>query len=556
MLVLMLHGMEAFAQDPDADAVLEAAESIVEGTEQILPDPAAAETDEEPRGFFGTLNDALNEKFEVISGKIFTVLFWSILPTDWVEFPLIVAVLFFGAILFSIWFGFINIWGLRHAIDVVRGKYDDPNDEGEVSHFRALTSALSATVGLGNIAGVAIAIGMGGPGAVFWMTVAGFFGMASKFTECALGQMYRTVNPDGTISGGPMYYLSRGLAEYGKAFAWFGKLLAIIFSIMVMGAALGGGNMFQANQSWAILNDTLGGGDSAIAASAFGIIMAALVGVVIIGGITRIGAATARIVPLMAGIYVLGALVVLGANYTQVPGAFVIIFKEAFSLEAGFGALIGILIIGVRRSAFSNEAGLGSASIAHSAAKTKEPVREGFVALLEPMIDTIIICNITALIIIVSGVYTPEFIAGLPGGSPDGVLMTKLAFESVMPWFPWVLTVCVILFAYSTMIAWCYYGERGWIYLMDHFGEGTGIRTVLGFRIIFVVFVYIGVVGSIDAVVDFSDAMLLSMAFPNILGCIILLPILTKAVQSYWKRYTGGQMPPLPTSRLVSNGDK
>lgn len=537
------------AQEEEVGTLLDEAGEMVEA---VAESDAVEESVEQADGFFAALNEMIDTNLGAITGKIFDVLFISILPSSIGDFPLIVAVLIFGAILFTIWFGFINIWGLRHAVDVVRGKYDDPDDEGEVSHFRALTSALSATVGLGNIAGVALAIGMGGPGAVFWMTLAGFFGMASKFTECALGQMYRTVNPDGTISGGPMYYLSRGLASYGTVAAKVGKVLAIVFSIMVMGAALGGGNMFQANQSWVVFSDTVGfESDSALAASIFGLIMAGMVAVVIIGGIRRIGAATARIVPAMAAIYVLGALVVLAANYTKVPGAFMIIFESAFSFEAGFGGFLGILIIGVRRSAFSNEAGLGSASIAHSAAKTKEPVREGFVALLEPAIDTIIICNITALIIIVTGVYSPEVMAELPGGTFGGVLMTKLAFENVMPWFPWVLTVCVVLFAYSTMIAWCYYGERGWIYLLDHFGEGTGIRTILAFRIVFVMFVYIGTVMSIDAVVDFSDAMLLSMAFPNIIGCIILLPILTRAVQDYWKRYTGGQMLPLHSATLL-----
>ncbi|MCC5877201.1 MAG: alanine:cation symporter family protein, partial [Candidatus Sumerlaeia bacterium] len=436
------------------------------------------------------------------------------------------------------------IWVLRHAFEVVRGKYDDPDDEGEVSHFRALTSALSATVGLGNIAGVAIAISMGGPGAVFWMTIAGFLGMAAKFTECTLGQMYRKVNPDGTISGGPMYYLSRGLAEKGGFFVPFGKVLAIMAAVMVMGAALGGGNMFQVNQAWAAISYTIElDPENQFASSIFGILMLIMVGIVIIGGIRRIGAATARIVPIMAAIYVLGAMVVLAVNYQAVPSAFATIVRLAFTNEGVAGGFLGILITGFRRAAFSSEAGLGSASIAHAAAKTKEPVREGFVALLEPFIDTVLICNITALVIVVTGAYLPEATEHLPEGFFSGVLMTKIAFESVMPWFPWVLTACVVLFAYSTMIAWCYYGERGWIYLFDHFGEGTGIRTVIAFRLTFVAFVYIGVVASLDAVIDFSDAMLLSMAFPNIIGCVILLPMLKRTVDDYWQRYKGGQMP-------------
>lgn len=523
--------------------------AALDAGEEAVGEEAAVEEDE---GLAAAINTALDRVLGQVTQRLFDVLLFSIIPIEGIDFPLIVAVLIFGALLFTIWFKFINISGVRHAIDVVRGKYDDPDDEGEVSHFRALTSALSATVGLGNIAGVALAIGLGGPGAVFWMTLAGFFGMASKFTECTLGQMYRRVNPDGTISGGPMYYLSRGLAEMGGPFILIGKILAIFFCIMVMGAALGGGNMFQANQAWAALSYTLNLDETnQLHASAFGVALLIMVAVVVIGGIRRIGAATARIVPLMAVIYVLGACVVLAVHFRDIPAAIATIVVTAFSPQGVAGGFLGVLIMGIRRAAFSSEAGLGSASIAHSAAKTKEPVREGYVALLEPLIDTVIICNITALVIVVTGVYAPEVTATLPGGTFGGVVMTKAAFETVIPWFPWVLTICVVLFAYSTMIAWCYYGERGWIYLMDQISDGLGVRSILAFRIIFIFFVYIGVVGSLDAVVDFSDAMLLSMAFPNIIGCVILLPVLTRAVRSYRSRLEGGLMQPLHSATLV-----
>lgn len=547
LILLVLAGV-----DPPAILAQEEAEPALAAAEQPEAAPPPEEEAVEEEGLAAGINTALDEFLGTFTNAIFSVLFFSIVPVEGVDFPLIVAVLILGALLFTFWFKFLNIWGLRHAIEVVRGRYDDPEDEGEVSHFRALTSALSATVGLGNIAGVALAIGLGGPGAVFWMTLAGFFGMASKFTECTLGQMYRRVNADGTISGGPMYYLSQGLAQMGGPWVYLGKVLAVFFCLMVMGAALGGGNMFQSNQAWAALSYTLDLGEgNQLNASIFGIILVIMVAVVVIGGIRRIGAATARIVPLMAAIYILGALVVLTVHVRDIPAAVWTIVVTAFSPQGVAGGFLGVLIMGVRRAAFSSEAGLGSASIAHSAAKTKEPVREGYVALLEPLIDTVIICNITALVIVVTGVYTPEVMETLPGGTFGGVVMTKAAFETVMPWFPWVLTLCIILFAYSTMIAWCYYGERGWIFLLDQLSDGLGLRTILIFRAIFIVFVYIGVVGSLDAVVDFSDAMLLSMAFPNIIGCIILLPVLTRAVKDYRGRLDGGLMQPLHSASLV-----
>lgn len=449
-----------------------------------------------------------------------------------VEVPFLVVFLLAGAIFFTIWYRLINVRGFRHAIDVVRGRYDDPKDTGEITHFRALTSALSATVGLGNIAGVAIAIQLGGPGAVFWMLITAFFGMCAKFSSCTLSQLYRQKNADGSISGGPMYYLDLGLRRRGGFFKPFGKVLAVMYAFMIMGGALGGGNMFQSNQSFAAMKDAFG--VDASGRYVFGVVMAALVALVVLGGIKRIGAATSRIVPIMVGIYVIASIVVILVNITEVPHALALIVKMAFTDNALYGGGAGVLVWGVKRAAFSNEAGLGSASIAHAAAKTEEPVREGLVAMLGPFIDTMVVCMMTALVVIVTGTWSDTSVA-------DGVALTTTSFGTVLPWFPAVLTVCVVLFAYSTMISWCYYGERGWIYLLDHF-SGSGLKSVVVFRVVFVFFVFVGAVAKFDSVLGFSDLLILCMAFPNILGSLALAPELLARLKDYWSRYTSGKM--------------
>lgn len=449
-----------------------------------------------------------------------------------VRVPLIIVTLGFGAVFFSFWYRWITIRGFRHSIAVVQGHFDDDKDQGEISHFRALTSALSATVGLGNIAGVAIAIQQGGPGAVFWMMLMAVFGMASKFSSCTLSQLYRQYNPDGTISGGPMYYLDLGLRAKGGLWIPFGKTLAVMYAFMVMGGAVGGGNMFQANQAFRSFSDTFQ--ISERYDWVFGLILSILVGIVIIGGIRRIGAATSRIVPAMCSLYVIACLIVIAVNFRHIPESLYLIFDMAFTDNALFGGVVGVIVTGITRAAFSNEAGLGSSAIAHAAAKTDEPVREGLVAMMEPFIDTIIVCLMTALVVIVSGVWDDRHLA-------DGVIMTAAAFDTVLPWFRYILTICILLFAYSTMISWCYYGERGWIYLMDHFG-GAGLRTVVGFRIVFVFFVFWGSVNELSTVLTFSDMMILSMAFPNILGSICLAPHVLVVVQDYWRRYKAGEM--------------
>lgn len=457
--------------------------------------------------------------------------------THTVGLPFVVVVLVVGALFFTIWYRFINIRGLRHAVDVVRGKYDDPNDIGEISHFQALTSALSATVGLGNIAGVAIAIQLGGPGAVFWMVLTALFGMTAKFSSCTLAQMYRQKNADGSIAGGPMYYLDIGMRGLGgPVFPLLGKVFGVLFALMCIGGSMGGGNMFQSNQSFEALSNAFGIDRSYN--HIFGLVMAALVAVVIIGGIKRIGAATSKIVPGMVALYVGACLFILATHIDQLPASLVLIFERAFSENAVYGGAAGVLVWGVQRAAFSNEAGVGSASIIHAAAKTDEPVREGMVAMLGPLIDTVIVCVMTAMVVIVTGAWEDPSIP-----QKAGITLTNAAFGRAISWFPAVLSICVILFAYSTMISWSYYGERAWVYLLDHFG-GLGQRTLVVYRGLFVLCVYVGAVTNLEQVLAFSDMMILVMALPNIIGGMILAPKVLPKVLDYWSRYTAGKMKP------------
>ncbi len=448
--------------------------------------------------------------------------------------PFIVIWLVFGAIFFTIKMRFINFRGIKHAIQLITGKYDDPNDKGEVSHFQALTTALSATVGLGNIAGVAIAITLGGPGATFWLIVAGLLGMASKFTECTLGVKYRKIDENGNVSGGPMYYLSKGLKK--KNLGGLGKVLAAVFAVLVIGGSFGGGNMFQANQAFAqfkVISPQIGD-----YGWLFGIVLAVLVGFVIIGGIKSIAKVTDKIVPFMALFYVVIALIIIGINITNTGEAFRLIWDGAFNPDAMKGGLIGVLIVGFQRAAFSNEAGVGSAAIAHAAVKTKEPVTEGIVALLEPFIDTVVICTMTALVLIFTGFHLN------PDGL-EGAQLTSSAFGSVFSWFPYMLVIAIFLFAFSTMISWSYYGLKGFDYLF-----GKAFKKVFGkreyadytYRVIFLVFIVIGSASSLGAVLDFSDMMILSMAFPNVLGLIILSPEVYKDLKVYMKKVKNGEI--------------
>lgn len=444
--------------------------------------------------------------------------------------PLIVVWLVLGAIFFTFRMGFIQLKGARHAIALVRGDFDDPSDDsGEVSHFQALVTALSATVGLGNIAGVAIAISMGGPGATFWMILAGFIGMASKFVECTLGVKYRHQKEDGEVFGGPMYYLSRGLAKRGPGFKQLGKVLAIIFAILCVGGSLGGGNMFQANQAFNQLTGIPGWEGISSYGFYFGLIMAALVGIVIIGGIKSIAKVTDKIVPSMVGVYVLSAITIIAFNYDNLGFGFSTIFYGAFSPDAIYGGFIGVLILGFQRAAFSNEAGVGSAAIAHSAARTKEPVSEGTVALLEPFIDTVVVCTMTALVIIFTG-YAAD-----PEGL-EGAALTSAAFSSSLgDWSLYVLSFAVVLFAFSTMISWSYYGLKAWTYV---FGETKGAAVI--YKVIFLIFVVIGSSVGLGAVIDFSDLMILGMAFPNVLGLVIMSGEVRRDMKDYFLRIKSG----------------
>jgi AGCS family alanine or glycine:cation symporter len=474
----------------------------------------------------GGLDRWINENVQPASDFLSNVIFFAV-PINGVDFPLVVGWLIAGALVFTVSLRFINATGFRQGVRVLQGRYADPDHPGEVSQFQALATALSGTVGLGNIAGVAIAISIGGPGAAFWMMVAGFLGMTTKMVECTMGVKYRIIREDGTVSGGPMYYLSRGLAAQGRA--KLGRFLAVFFAVMTLGGAIGAGNMFQINQAVQQLQGITGGAASPLAGNGWviGLLVAAVLGLVVIGGIKSIARVTDKLVPLMCGIYVIACLVVIFTHLTDVPRVIVYIVTSAFAPEGVAGGIIGALIAGVRRAAFSNEAGLGSAAIAHSAAKTNEPVSEGMVALLEPFIDTIVICFMTAFVVIVTGAYRIEGV--------DGVAMTSAAFAEKITWFPYVLTLVVFLFAFSTQISWCYYGTRAIAFLTN---ESRAAENA--FKLVFLVFVVIGASLSLDAVVAFSDAMIFAMAFPNILGLYLLLPELRRDVASYLARVKSG----------------
>lgn len=507
------------------------------------------------------IDQRINEAFAPVAAAIGSVVFYSIPLGGGLSIPIVLIILISGALYFTLYFSFPNIRFLGLAIRTVRGDFYDANDkgddivvddnqridilddmpdtirdesaEGEVTPFQALTAALSATVGLGNIAGVAVALSIGGPGATFWMILAGLLGMSTKFTECTLGVKYREIGPDGTVYGGPMYYLRKGLADRGLA--PLGAIFAGFFALMCVGGSFGGGNMFQANQAASQFLSTIYGSDIPLAArTIFGVIVAVLVGIVIIGGIKRIGQVTEKVVPFMAVLYVGSALVIIALHIGNVPAAFGLIFSGAFSADAAVGGFVGVLIQGFKRAAFSNEAGVGSAAIAHSAVRTAHPASEGMVALLEPFIDTVVICTMTALVLIVTNI-DGGFIA-YGSEVPDGVDITSTAFESTIPGSSYILTVAVVLFAFSTMLSWSYYGLQAWKFLF-----GKGRITDLVYKILFCLFVIIGSAASLGSVVDFSDAMIFAMVFPNIIGLLLLAPVVREEVTKYvnfTKNYT------------------
>ena len=486
----------------------------------LIPQIALAQNEVGSGGFLGSIEAVFQRIVDVLN------LFFYFKIGGENGMPLIVLWLIAGGIFFTLRLKFINVRAFKHAIDVVRGKYDDPHDEGDVSHFQALAAALSGTVGIGNIAGVAIAIRMGGPGAAFWMTMAGFLGMSSKFAECTLGQKYRIIKPDGTVGGGPMYYLNRGLSAMNMV--GLGKALSVIFAVFCAVGSLGIGNMFQANQAFAAVSNVLPFLESF--SWLFGIILAAIVGLVILGGIERIGAVAGVLVPVMAVIYTLACLWVILVNITAVPGAIVTIIRTAFSPEAVAGGAIGAIVIGFQRAAFSNEAGLGSAAIAHSAARTDEPVREGIVALLEPFIDTMFICNLTAIVIVLTEVYADPASADL-----DGAQLSAASFQTVINWFPYVIAVAGFLFAISTMISWSYYGQQAWGFL---FGD----KSVNAYKVIFLLCVFVGSVVNLGPVLDFSDILALAMSLPNLLGCFLMSGLIARELNNYMSRLKSGAM--------------
>ena len=508
------------------------------------------------------LDQRIDEAFQPIADAFFDFIFFPVYKSETMEIPFVLVLLVGSAAFFTIYFKFPNILHFKTAINVVRGKYDDvdhpvvepaygdstpggdsietirdESEEGEVTHFQALATAVSGTVGNGNIAGVALAIALGGPGATFWMIICGLLGMSTKFVECTLGVQYRDVGEDGTVYGGPMYYISKGLKERG--FAVVGKIAAVIFAIFCIGGSFGGGNAAQSNQATIVLKELMGL-ESSMAGTIIGFVLAAFVGIIIIGGIKRIASVTEKVVPFMAGMYVLACLYIIGSNFSFIDDAFGLIFREAFNPTAfGVGGVIGVLLVGFQRAAFSNEAGAGSASIAHSAVKTKYSASEGLVALLEPFIDTVVICTMTALVIIIFNFGGGDGAIFQYGGDGSGAVMidgtayegagiTSKAFAAYIPYSNVFLTIAVVLFAVSTMISWSYYGLQSWKFLF-----GRGKAADLTYKLLFLLFVIIGAAASMGSIWKFSDAMIFAMIFPNMVGLYFLFPVVKKQLKRY-----------------------
>ncbi|MEM7082972.1 MAG: alanine/glycine:cation symporter family protein [Pseudomonadota bacterium] len=472
------------------------------------------------------IDDFINRTVQPLTTFVSNVIFFNV-SVFGAELPLVVVWLVAGAVFFTLYFGFINILGFRHAVQIVRGDYSDSTHPGEISHFQALATAVSGTVGIGNIGGVAVAISVGGPGAALWLIIAGLLGMSTKFVECALGTLYRRENPDGSVSGGPMYYLEHGLSERGLP--KFGRFMAKFYALGIVVGCMGIGNMFQSNQAYVQFVNVTGGPDHSWFGDKgwlFGLAIAAVVALVIIGGIKSIARVTEKVVPFMAIFYVVCATLIIGMNYEAIPFAINAIIKGAFDAEAMAGGALGVMIVGFQRAVFSNEAGIGSAAIAHSAVKTNEPITEGFVGLLEPFIDTVVICTMTSLVIITTLYYEPGFTQGL-----GGIEMTSQAFERNIAWSPYAIALAGILFAFSTMIAWSYYGLKGWTYLV-----GESRIADVGFKAVFCFFVVVGCSIQLSAVLDFSDALVFVICIPNILGLYLLAPMLKRHLRDYQKR--------------------
>ncbi len=497
-----------------------------------------------------TVEEGINSAFDPVASFVTSIIFYA--PTiGGVTFPLIVLWLVVAAIVFTVYFRGIQFRSARTSTDLVRGKFSRASDPGEVTHFQALSSAVSGTVGLGNIAGVGAAVTIGGPGATFWMIVAGLFGMCTKFVECTLGVKYREVHEDGTVTGGPFRYLPIAFERFGAATS---RTLTIVFAVALFLFGAVGGNMFQANQTFAQAREVTGGDDGYLGSSGsaliFGLVLAFLVGAVIIGGITSIAQVTSRLVPAMGILYLVTCLLVILGNVANVPDAIGTIVSGAFDPEGVAGGALGVLVIGFQRAAFSNEAGVGSAPIAHSAVKTKHPVSEGFVALLEPFIDTVVICTMTALTIVIadSAYYSEqrEVVAG-GGPTPDGVVVTSRAFETFLPQFPVILAIAVALFAFSTLITWSYYTMKAWTELF-----GRSRRSEAVFKIVFCTFTVIGSVITFTSVLDFADSMLFVCAIVNLLACYLLLPKVREELRSFREGRRTGAIKEVPVDERAT----
>lgn len=475
----------------------------------------------------GEIDQFINDAVQPITSFLSSVVFYT-LPLFGADIPLVVVWLVCAAVFFTLYLNVLNVRGFGHAIKLVRGNDSDPKDPGEVSHFQALATAVSGTVGIGNISGVAVAISVGGPGATFWMIIAGLLAMSTKFIECSLGVLLRRENSDGSVSGGPMYYLEYAFTRHG----WnkSGRFVGRFYAFGIVLGCLGIGNMFQSNQAYIQFINVTGGSEGSWfsdKAWLFGILLGGLVGIVVLGGIQSIARVTSKVVPFMAILYCICALVMLVMNYEAIPYAVDAIIGGAFSPEGVSGGAIGVMIIGFQRAVFSNEAGIGSASIAHSAVLTKEPITEGYVSLLEPFIDTVVISTLTALVIVTTFYYDPDFNEGL-----GGIEMTSAAFARNISWAPYLIAVVGILFAFSTMIAWAYYGLKGWTYLV---GETVWASNL--FKLVFCLFVALGCSIQLDAVLDFSDALVFLICIPNIIGLYMLAPLVRKELRSYNKKY-------------------
>jgi AGCS family alanine or glycine:cation symporter len=466
------------------------------------------------------------------------VLFFDFGTKLWlgVSIPFVVVWLLFAGIFLTIRMGFINVRLFRHSVDLIRGRYDRKEDRGDVSHFQALASALSGTVGLGNIAGVSIAIGTGGPGATFWLIFFGLIGMTTKFAECALAVMYRTTDEKGNILGGPMVYLRKGLEA--KGLGGLGKVLAFAFAILCIGGSFGGGNSYQVAQSLNAFQAEPAFEFLKTAPWIYGLLMVLAVGVVIIGGIKSIGNFAGIVVPFMCGAYLIMCLTIIGANYQQIPTAALEIVQGAFAPSALYGGFFGVLVIGAKRACFSNEAGAGSAAIAHSAAKTQEPVSEGIVALLEPFIDTVVVCTLTGLLIVITGVYKLPEVQQMAAANQGSMITVQAVTQNAsLAWFKYVLYVAIFFFAYSTCVSWSYYGERCFVWL---FGQ----KSSLIYKFLFLGFTLLGSIVKPVNILEFSDMMILTMAIPNLLGVFILSNEIYKQLQIYIGKLKSGEIAP------------